>query len=662
MYAFERGNAQRGMVVSDRSVCHQTTGGTRRRHGLHRFRSGIALDHREQYAKRLLHIASSRHASYSGLRLFVNPSFADFSPRNSTQPGVASAASAGPAARVRAAGQQRDTAGVVGGLIEVLRRSLELPIAFVARLPETSQSGGTPATDVMSTMPAASDPEPAQALLFGRDTALADTLARAVGESGVPLLIEDTRTHALVRGVEPVRGVRVLACLAVPVLSPDGDIIAALCALDGVPRWWLDKDVVALSRVADAIGALLSAPAPAAAPTASARPHRHRLDVDVRADRRNSVADTLFDSMREGALLIDRSWTVRWFNSALADLLNVPARSLEQMNARDLLNAHADSVVLAGWQRALDTDTADVAVWHHRATDRWFDAHAWPAANGLAILFRDISATRQSELASERRAEPQLNARSFSAVEQLAGGVAHVFNNLLTIVRANAELMQLSTASDEIDVELQEIQRAATRATDITQQLLAFGQQLLLEPERLSLNHALAALEPTLRTMLPANVRVETSLSNASTTVLMDPAQLREVLLQVVRNARDAMPDGGALSLSTDVHTFDRPHARKPLAIPAGVWVSLTVRDTGIGIAPENSDRVFEPFFTTREVGSGVGLGLSTVFGVIAKSGGLCSLESEPGLGTALSIWLPAIDPAPARQAVRAPTEPDPVR
>ncbi len=574
----------------------------------------------------------------------MNPSFADFSPRNSARTGPAPADSAGPTIGLRAPGQQRDTTAVMRGLVEMILRSLDVPIAFIALRPDTLKA------DV------------AHALLFGQDTALAETLAQTVCESGVPLLIEDTRTHPLTGGVEPVRGVRVLACLAVPVCDLGGETVAALCALDGVPRWWSDKDTLALSRVADAIGALLGVVQPAGETKVAARPHRHRLDVDVRADRRNSVADTLFESMPEGALLIDRGWTVRWYNHALADVLNVPARSLEQTSARDLLNAHADSVVLAGWQHALETDSAHVAVWHHRATDRWLEAHAWPAANGLAILLRDISVTRRAELANERRTGRQQNVRSFSAVEQLAGGVAHVFNNLLTIVRANAELMQLSAASEEIDMELQEIQRAATRATDLTHQLLAFGQQLQLEPVAMSLNHALAAIEPSLRSLLPANIRVETSLSTESTTVLVDANHLRDVMLQVVRNARDAMPEGGVLTLATDVHNFDRPHPCKPFAVPAGAWASLTVRDTGEGIAPEHLDRVFEPFFTTRDVGAGVGLGLSTVYGVLAQSGGLCSIESEPGFGTALSIWLPAIDQVPERQAVHVPSAPDPAR
>ncbi len=636
-------------------ACDQTTGSTPGRHG-------IATKRGAQYTRRLPPSALPGPLPHSGLPLFVNSPTTDFSSRDSALTGQAPADSAGLISRTRSPGQQRDTSRVIGGLIEVLLRSLEVPIAFVAPLSDVMK--WPESVEQSKPLPDAGDAsgDLSGLLLIGRDTPLAETLAQAVRESGAPLLIEDTRTHPLVRGVEPVRGVRVLACLAVPVLDQRGQVVAALCALDGVPRWWMDTDVTTLTRMADAMGALLNAPAPASTARHTTRPHQHRLDVDVRADKRNSVADTLFDSMPDGAMLIDRGWTVRWHNSSLAELLNVPAHLLEQTSARDLLGSYADSVVLARWQRALDTDAADVAVWHHRASDRWLEAHAWPAANGLAIVLRDISAHRQAALANERRAGGHYNARSFSVIEQLAGGVAHDFNNLLTVIRANAELMQFSPAADDIDVELQEIQRAARRATEITQQLLAFGQQQLLEPARISINHALAALEPSLRTLLPENIRVESSLSTASTTVLVDPTQLREVVLQMIRNARDAMPDGGVVSLVTDTHLFDAPKPCRPFPVPAGQWVSFSVCDTGSGIAPEHLDRVFEPFFTTRDVGSGVGLGLSTVFGVVAQSGGLCSIESEPGLGTTLAIWLPAIDPVPARQAARAPNEPDSAR
>ncbi len=617
----------------------------------------------------LLPSAYIRCPPNSELRLFVNPSVTDFSLRDSPTVRSAPAASAGPASPVAMQGQQRDTHDVMGGLIEVILSAVDVPVAFVALLADAEKSFGSGANAPAANAAAgavdhsASDNQARRSLLYGRDTALAGTLARSVCEVGEPLLIEDTRTHAVLRGVQTVRGVRVLACLAVPVTDANGNHVAALCALDGVPRWWTPKDVMTLTHVADAIAALIKAPPPAdVAPTAVTQPHPHHLDIDVRADRRTSVADTLFDRMPDGALLIDRSWTVRWFNNSLVNLLNVPAGTLEQMSSRDLLRPHADSVVLAGWQRALDTNTADVAVWHHRASNRWLEAHAWPVANGLAILLRDVSDAREAALASERRAEAQRNARSFSAIEQLAGGVAHAFNNLLTIVRANAELMQLGSAADEMRLELQEIQRAATRATDITQQLLAFGQQQQLEPVHVSLNHALSVLEPALRPLLPTNVRVETSLSVESTMVRMDPAQLQDIVLHLVRNAREAMPEGGTLSLSTDAHVFDRPQASKPFAIPAGSWVSLTVHDTGVGIAPEHMSRVFEPFFTTRDVGSGVGLGLPTVSGVVAQSGGLCSLESEPGLGTSLTIWLPAINPLSERPAVRAPIAPNPAR
>jgi two-component system, cell cycle sensor histidine kinase and response regulator CckA len=221
-----------------------------------------------------------------------------------------------------------------------------------------------------------------------------------------------------------------------------------------------------------------------------------------------------------------------------------------------------------------------------------------------------------------------LQAQKMEAIGNLAGGVAHDFNNVLTVIRSFSELAVRATpAADARREDLEEIRRAADRGAALVRQLLAFSRRQMLQPQLLGLGQVVAGVEGMLRSLIGEDVRLVTRLGDAPRLVHADRVQMEQVLLNLAVNARDAMPRGGTLTIETEAAPPD---------------VVLRVRDTGHGMTPEVRARVFEPFFTTKPPGRGTGLGLSTVYGIVEQSGGSIAVDSEPGRGTTFTIHLPA--------------------
>ncbi len=268
------------------------------------------------------------------------------------------------------------------------------------------------------------------------------------------------------------------------------------------------------------------------------------------------------------------------------------------------------------------------------------------ALEGCEIIAEDASEHWHLE-------EQLRRAQKMEAVGRLAGGVAHDFNNLLTIVMGYSDLLlERLGATDAMRAYVEEIKKAGERAASLTRQLLAFGRRQVLAPQTLDLNTVVTNVDKMLRRLIGENIQLGTVLEPELGWVKADPGQIEQVILNLALNARDAMPQGGQLTLETANVELNQGDTRTRVSVLPGRYVMLAVSDSGVGMDAETQAHIFEPFFTTKEEGKGTGLGLATVYGIVKQSGGHIWLYSEPNHGTSFKIYLPRL--AEAAQPVEA--------
>ncbi|HEY2164477.1 MAG TPA: ATP-binding protein, partial [Gemmatimonadaceae bacterium] len=246
------------------------------------------------------------------------------------------------------------------------------------------------------------------------------------------------------------------------------------------------------------------------------------------------------------------------------------------------------------------------------------------------------------DITEQRHLEEQLrHAQKMEAIGTLAGGVAHDFNNILTVVTSYAELLSRTEADPNRRCDLDEIVAAARRATLLTRQLLTFSRKTIAEPQSISVSYVVARLGGMLRRLLKENVKLVPRLSDDVAPILGDANQLEQVVMNLVINAADAMPDGGTLVIETQNIELDDAYARTHGAVTPGSYVMLAVTDTGAGIDPSIMDKIYEPFFTTKPPGQGTGLGLASTYAIVKEAGGHIWVYSEPGQGTTFKVYFP---------------------
>ncbi|MBI5583623.1 MAG: PAS domain S-box protein [Deltaproteobacteria bacterium] len=353
----------------------------------------------------------------------------------------------------------------------------------------------------------------------------------------------------------------------------------------------------------------------------------------------------LVENANEGILVL-QDGLIRFANPRAAAIIN---RSLEDLIGRpfiDFVDPDDREMTLGYYRHRMSNETAPhfyaLRLIGFGGTTVWVESTVvvinWEGQPAVLVFTTDITEKKKLELQF-------LQAQKMEAIGRLAGGVAHDFNNLLTSIIGHADLMLLELRRDDPLVgDIQEIKKAADRATDLTRQLLAFSRKQVLQPKILNLNQVIEDMKKMLRRMIGEDIELKTDLAPDLGRVLVDPGQIDQVIMNLIVNARDAMPRGGKLTIGTANAEITDADVRRYLGSKSGAYVLLEVSDNGLGMSEEIQSHIFEPFFTTKELGKGTGLGLSTVYGIVKQSTGYIWVDSEPGQGTSFKIYLPRIE------------------
>ncbi|MCA1454377.1 response regulator [Bradyrhizobium sp. BRP22] len=372
----------------------------------------------------------------------------------------------------------------------------------------------------------------------------------------------------------------------------------------------------------------------------------HELsEAKERAEEAAARITMIFESTTDSVLIIDQDWKIGYLNGP-ASAKVAEGRDIVGMTVTEAFPVVAGLDVLDKIREAVSEQRPSYIEIFCPRRNVWYAINAFPSSQGLAIFVRDITDHKQA-LEARRLMEEQLHqSQKMEAVGQLTGGVAHDFNNLLTVISANLELIEDAADIGKVRQYAAAARRSVHRGTKLTTQLLAFSRGQALKPKLVNANQLLSEFQGLILQAVGNGCEVELHLDEGLWMCHVDPSLLETALLNLALNARDAMPDGGVLQIETRNIVQDKcsMSGGQP-----GSYVRLSVSDTGCGMTPEVLDRVFEPFFTTKDVGKGTGLGLSMVYGFVRQSGGHIAIDSAPGLGTTIDLYLPKA--AQAREA-----------
>jgi two-component system cell cycle sensor histidine kinase/response regulator CckA len=348
----------------------------------------------------------------------------------------------------------------------------------------------------------------------------------------------------------------------------------------------------------------------------------------------------VFHDAADAILILDDERTIVEANPAAGALVGVSPEALVGRTFEGLLLPEGSDDIHAVWRELMAFGEAKrehriASAAASRLVECSYRARVQPHRH--LCVARDITERRLLQ-------EQLMRSDKIESVGRLAGGIAHDFNNLLTAILGYTELLLSSRRADDPErLDLEEIQKAGQRAAALTQQLLAFSRKQVLRPKHVDLNQTVTSLQSMLGRLIREDIAVQCDLAPTPVVVRIDPHQIEQVILNLVLNARDALPAGGNIRVEVGRVSAAQAGATVDQPLPPGGYARLRVIDDGVGISPEARAHLFEPFFTTKEVGKGTGLGLASVYGIVRQSNGFIAVESEPGRGTTFTMYFPAV-------------------
>ncbi|MBI5526748.1 MAG: response regulator [Deltaproteobacteria bacterium] len=365
----------------------------------------------------------------------------------------------------------------------------------------------------------------------------------------------------------------------------------------------------------------------------------------------------VLDQFLEGCQLIGFDWRYIYVNDAVA---RQGRKSREEILGRTMMEAYPgieNTAMFDVLRRCMDERKPaqmENEFGFPDGSKEWFELRFEPVPQGVFILSLEITDRKRAEKAFLEREERYRQAQKMEAVGQLAGGVAHDFNNILSVIISyNGFVLDQLPPGSPLREDALEVKKAAEKAVALTRQLLAFSRRQVIEPRELVVNDAIRNINKMLGRLIGEHIVLELRLAPDAGTIRMDPGHLDQVLMNLAVNARDAMSGGGRLAIETARVTLDQEYAATRPGVTPGEHVVITVSDTGAGMPKEVQERAFEPFFTTKEKGKGTGLGLSMVYGAVKQNGGDVHLYSEPGKGTVFKLYFPRVKPSGEAQLPR---------
>lgn len=383
-----------------------------------------------------------------------------------------------------------------------------------------------------------------------------------------------------------------------------------------------------------------------------------QLEKESQARRQSETKyRRLLEGMRDGFAWVDMQGKIQAFNESYRNMLGYSAETLAQLTYMDLTPAqwHAfeqriveEQVQARGFSEVYEKEyrRADGTIFPVELRTLLIQDDAGNNA-GMWAIVRDVSLRKQADAEKQQLQAQLLQAQKLEAIGRLAGGVAHDFNNLLTVILGYGDLLLAGLPQAHPQAEsIKQICAAGLRARDLTRQLLAFSRKQVLEMIPGDINQVVQGFEKLLCRLIGEDVQLHLALADRALPVVIDIGQIEQVLMNLAVNARDAMPDGGHLTIETAAVALDHGYAkRKPDVVP-GNYAMIMIRDTGCGMGPEVLNHIFDPFFTTKGPEKGTGLGLATSYGIVKQHGGHIWVYSEPGCGTTFKIYLPLLSDA----------------